>query len=71
MTQLVNHSAIEYEPDWNEETQQFEDIEPLIQSGRRIIASAARRAGFCFRFCHCVLLAIGSYRGFDLAAGRL
>jgi hypothetical protein len=34
MTQLVNHTAIEYEPDWNEETQQFEDICPF-QANRR------------------------------------
>jgi hypothetical protein len=34
MTQLVHHSAIEYEPDWNEETQQFEDICPF-QANRR------------------------------------
>ena len=34
MSQIVNHSAIEYEPDWNEETQQFEDISPF-QANRR------------------------------------
>ena len=34
MTQLVNHTAIEYEPDWNEDTQQFEDICPF-QANRR------------------------------------
>jgi hypothetical protein len=34
MTQLVNHSAIEYEPDWNEDTQQFEDTCPF-QANRR------------------------------------
>ena len=31
---LVKHSAIDYEPDWNEETQQFEDIWPF-QANRR------------------------------------
>jgi len=31
---IVNHTAIEYEPEWNEETQQFEDICPF-QANRR------------------------------------